>query len=136
VRLDAVRDNPISQAGCGLKLTRNPRNRVFGTTRSFSICPAMKLKSQGPIQLSHFVLNASVRLRSIVNAGMGRALFDRIWLPSQPGPHQRSIVLAAMEILPSSSAMRLPSGRTSSPSAGSSTPVTLRLTVRWSPNQE
>ena len=80
----------------GLKLTLKPKNRALGMARSASIRPKITLMSQGPIQLSHLLPNGSVKFLSMVIAGMGRALLERIRLPSQPGPHQRSMVLAAI----------------------------------------
>jgi len=70
-------------------------------SRSLSRKPHSAVKSQWPSQWSHFVSNGAVELRSIVKAGIGRALLDRIRLDCQPGPHQRSVIAAASIQLPS-----------------------------------
>ena len=89
----------------GLKSSRIAKNCAFGTTRSFSRKPYMTDRSQWPIQRNHFVLNGVVRLRSNVNAGIGRALLLRIRLLCHPGPHHRSVIAADSIQLPSATPM-------------------------------
>jgi hypothetical protein len=67
--------------------------------------------------------------------GIGRALFDKIRLPSQPGPHQRCSVLAATDQLPITAPIMLSSKRTSSVSWAESTHCALRSALNQLPIQ-
>ena len=67
------------------------------------------VRRHGPIQLSHRVSKGSETARSREIAGTGRALFDRIRLPSQPEPHQRSWAPAVTIQLPNFPAKYEPS---------------------------
>ena len=127
----AERDSPISSDGCGRNENRMPEEaRIRNDSFLFHLPPdnidipgpqpaePLGFKGVGAIatdrQVPEWVVHCSTGFR----------------LPSQPGPHQRSMVLAANVTLPQSTAMRLPSARASLPSSGSYAPVALisRLT--------
>ncbi len=96
----AVRESPNSRKLAGRTVVRRPKYRALGMSRPSSRKPQRATRSQWPIQRSHFDSKGAVELRSIVKAGIGRALFDRIMLLCQPGPHQRSVMAAATIQLP------------------------------------
>src|SRR5690606_35905096 len=90
------------------------------------------VNDQGPIQPSQRARNGVDRAREIASCGIGRAFVDRIRLPSQPGPHQRSGYPADTIQPPRSTLKYEPSGRKVSPSAGSHTRVAFKRTAKRS----
>ena len=98
----AVREMPISRPVFGgRKLPRIP-NSLASLIVRVSSSSVMKLVSvHGPIQLNHFDLNAVLEFRWMEIPGDGRALVDKIKLPSRPGPHQRSCQPAEIIQFPS-----------------------------------
>ncbi len=113
-----------SNRDAGLNDSRIPMNRGASTSAR---CRSPKSKNvvnrHGPNHRSTGKSKGSLRMRSSDNAGIGRALVERIRLPSYPGPHQRSRWFTLNSQLPQRTLMSLPSKRTSCPSLESSTPV-------------